>query len=312
MAWHASTAELDLRPTRKRGLLVAVAALAACGPHNTTNQAPTPTNPRTRAATTPSQRPLPPRYGQGSATYAITSVGVVTSPGDTADHADTVTTQSRLTYTAQWSGPKLEVFGRITYRVGTGAGTASRAGPNTTNGSSALSDSVAFDLVVDTATGRAVTPGDSAAVPACPPGGPMAEQARALATQRPRTFAPSSTWSDSTTQLSCLGGVPVTTRTARAFTVAPQTTSDPVSGAEAILVSYQSETHLSGAARRGQQLVELDGGGTGTTQQYYDRTAGTLLSAHTTAALDLDLRVNGRLQRLHQQADWKAVKQHGN
>jgi hypothetical protein len=84
---------------------------------------------------------------------------------------------------------------------------------------------------------------------------------------------------------------------------------DPVTGRDAIPVSYRSETRFAGAARRGptlSQLVRLEASGTGKTNQYYDRETGALLSAHTTADMLLQVWINGRLQRLHQQADWKA------
>ncbi|GEM_PF-3499441 len=136
--------------------------------------------------------------------------------------------------------------------------------------------------------------------------GPTIGQARELATDRPRSFALGTTWRDTLSDTTCLGGVPLVTQAVRDYTVESQTATDPVSGAPAILVSHRSRASMHGDGRRSGQLITLDGSGDGTTQQFFDRTTGIMLSAHTTATLDLDVGVNGRAQHLHQQADWRA------
>jgi hypothetical protein len=88
--------------------------------------------------------------------------------------------------------------------------------------------------------------------------------------------------------------------------VAPQSATDPVTGATAILIAHTSTTSMAGSGHRAGHYITLNGTGAGTTEEYYDRKTGVLLSAHTAATLDLDITVSGRVQRLHQLADWRA------
>jgi hypothetical protein len=174
-----------------------------------------------------------------------------------------------------------------------------------------FADVVGFDVAIDTTTGTVQEPTDKLAVPGCVTGGPPVEQDRALATDRPRSFDAGSAWTDTLTQLSCLGGIPITTRTARQWSVASSPGTDPVSGAPAIVVSYSAIPTMDGEARRNMDLVTLHASGTGTTEQYYDRTTGVLLSVHKTTSLNLDFAINGRVQHWHQDAEWRAALQAG-
>jgi hypothetical protein len=264
--------------------------------------------------------------------YDVQSVGVVSSPHDSTQRPDTVVTHSVVSYDAHWQGALFGIFGQVAYRITATPGvqgptTAARAAsprgsitaPGTPSSaqlpatSAATSDTVpveadrvSFEFNVDTATGAIHRPSDSAAVPGCPAGGPAVEQDEALASDRPRSFAVGTEWSDTLTHVSCLVGIPVTSRTTRVFHVVSASTPDPVSGAPSVEITYQSDVIWDGEARRHADLVTLHATGSGTTEQYYDRATGVLLSAQTDVAFDLTAAINGRSQYLHQVAQWRA------
>jgi hypothetical protein len=322
---------LDFRASFVSALTAAAAfavAVVGCVPPQTGSS---PKSGAAHQANAPSAAPrLPPRYVPGHFVYDIQSVGIVSSPRDAARHADTVVTHSVVTYDGRWRGEQFGIFGQVAYRItatpGVQASTTpttrskspkSSAAPDTTSpapvASSSAGDTIpvggdreAFEFSVDTATGAIHRASDSAAVPGCPPGGPAVEQDEALAADRPRSFAVGTDWSDTLTHVSCLVGIPVTTRTTRLFHVASANTPDPVSGAPSIEVTYESDATWNGEARRHADLVTLHATGNGTTEQYYDRTSGVLLSAHTAVTFDLDAAINGRSQLLHQTAEWRA------
>ena len=62
---------------------------------------------------------------------------------------------------------------------------------------------------------------------------------------------------------------------------------------------------IGGGPHLGRQIT-LNGKGDGSTEQYYDRVTGVMLSAHTVARLQLDVGEGGHVQRLMQQANWNA------
>jgi hypothetical protein len=256
----------------------------------------------------------------------VQSVGLVSSAGDTITRTDTVTTHSRVSYEARWDSGQMRVVGRVEYQVALTSGLRSAAPaaprstavlPSPTAAPRQAADTApvetrraAFNIVLDTTTGVTRRTSEGVAVPACQTGGPAVEQDEALATDRPRSLAPSSTWTDTLTRVSCLAGIPLTTRTARHFTVSPTPAPDPVSGAPAIVVASQTQGTMDGEARRNVDLVTLHSTGGGTAEQYYDRASGVLLSARATSTWNLDVAINGRVQHLHQQADWRAVERH--
>jgi hypothetical protein len=261
------------------------------------------------------------------------AIATHSAPRDTTSHPDTVVTHSVLTYDGRWQGEQLQIFGQVAYRITATPGVqapttpaarstpvkppdaASTQGspPSASAGSAPQGDTVpveagrvSFEFDVDTATGIVHNTTDSAAVPGCPPGGPAAEQGEALASDRPRSFVVGTDWSDTLTKVSCLSGIPITTRTTRLFHVASANTPDPVSGAQSIEITNESDVTWDGEARRQADLVTIHATGSGTTERYYDHTSGVLLSAHTQVSFDLDDAVNGRSQHLHQAADWRA------
>ena len=238
----------------------------------------------------------PPRYIAGHLVYDLTSVGVVSSPGDTTARADTTTTATRLTYNAKWSGSDLRLSGDVATQV---------------SGTSPVSQPTTFDATVDSATGMIIfghgidssrTTGST-----CPAGGPAVDKAREFATERPRSLASGATWQDTLTARSCLlSDVPLVTRAVRVYTVSAEPIADPVSGTESVMVSQtMQETMIGGGPHLGRQIT-LNGKGDGTTEQYYDRTTGVVLSAHTVVSLQLDVGEAGRVERLMQHADWRA------
>jgi hypothetical protein len=286
------------------GLVVcccATALLHACAPHGTPAPPPAPSAP-------PSPAPTPAlsargrstaRFAVGHGAYDITTLGTVSSGADST-RPDTIRTATTLTYDARWNGPALEVVGTVVPRV-----TAVSGGLR--GSSQSLGVPIPFRAMVDSTTGTVTFDRDTAST-GCPAGGPSADQARELATSRPRSFEPGTTWQDTLTDSSCLGGVPLTSHAVRTYAVAPSGATDPVSGAAAVLVTHDSRVTMDGGGRRNGQLITLTGSGTGSTEQYFDRGTGVLLSAHTAATLDLDVGVSGRVQRLHQHADWQAKK----
>ncbi len=233
-----------------------------------------------------------------------------------------------MTYDASWEGPLLRVAGQVRYsvlvsaRVQAAASAAGRSSgaamsPNTGSPATALpvphsgADTspadvkvAFFDARIDTLAGAVHRPGDSAAVPGCPPPGP-AEADETLATDRPRSFAAGTQWTDTLTRASCLGGIPLTTRTIRVGTVGV-VTPDPTTGAPSIIVSYSKSESWDGEARRHADLVTIHATGTGTVQQYYEQATGVLLSSHTATVFDIDATINGRPQYMHQPAEWRA------
>jgi hypothetical protein len=278
-----------------------VLAAGACAPHAPTTQTPSPASDASSpSAAAAARSSLPPRYAAGHREYQITSVGVVSDSGDTTGHLDTVTAVATLRYDARWDGVLLRVTGDIASRVVT----ASLGLRITTPPQTAL---VPFRAAIDSATGIAtIDPASTPSGSSCPIGGPSVSQARDLATTYPRSFVPGSSWRLSLADTSCLGGLPLVSSTSQRYTVANQAATDPVTGAAAILVTHRSMTTMMGCGPRGAQTITLSGTGSGTTEQYYDRATGALLSAHTTATLDLDVGVSGHVQRLRQQADWRA------
>ena len=302
--------------------LAAAAAACAPGPPPPATSAGGPRPNRANAPLATLSAP-PPRYVVGHFGYDVQSVGLVSSAGDTNTRTDTVTTHSSVSYEARWDSGQMRVVGRVEYQVALTSGLRPAAPtpprstavlPSPTATSRQAADTapvetrrVAFNILVDTATGISHRTADGLAVPACQSGGPAVEQDEALATDRPRALTPSSTWTDTLTRVSCLAGIPLTTRTARQVTVAPTPAPDPVSGMPAVVVTYQIKGTMDGEARRNVDLVTLHSTGDGSAEQYYDRVSGVLLSAHATSTWNLDLAINGRIQHLHQQADWRAV-----
>ncbi len=302
------------------------AAVVACTPRPAGGPAPTALAPRAAPA---SASRLPPRYTPGHFVYDVQSVGVVSSPRDTSARPDTVATHSTVTYEASWDGPLFRVAGQVRYsvavsaRVQAAATTAGRfnrapgpssagspavAAPSTARGgadSGAADAKVAFfEAGIDTLTGAVHRPGDSAAVPKCPPPGPV-EADETLATERPRSFAPGTQWTDTLTRASCLGGIPLTTRTVRVASVGA-VTPDPATGAPSVMVSYSKNESWDGEARRHSDLVTIHATGTGTVEQYYEQATGVLLSSHTATVFDIDATIDGRTQYMHQPAEWRA------
>jgi hypothetical protein len=242
----------------------------------------------------------PPRFVVGHAAYEITAVGLVSDPNDSLGRQDTVMTNTSLAYDTRLAGPQIQVTGEIRSRVATASAALRRT--DSTGGTRSL-----FQAMVDTASGAVtVAPDSMAPLARCLARDPSVDQARLLATTRPRSFTPAATWRDVVTDSSCLGGVPLVTHATRDYAVAPQPATDPVSGAGAVLIAHTSTTTMTGSGHRAGHYITLNGSGTGATEEYYDRKTGALLSAHTTATLDLDITVGGRVQRLHQQANWQA------
>ena len=322
---EGAVARISLLSTLATAAAVA-AAVAACTPRPSSSPSPAPGAPHPSSA---DASHLPPRYAPGHFVYDVQSVGVVSSPKDTSAHADTVTTYSTVTYDASWDTGLLRVAGQVRYsvlvsaRVQAAANGANRSpaapsnaglstgSPPSSTPSSAGHDSVAanaqvafFDARIDTLTGAVHRPGDSAAVPGCPPPGPV-EADETLATDRPRSFAPGTQWTDTLTRASCLGGIPLTTRTIRVATVGP-VTPDPTTGAPSILVSYNKDESWDGEARRRADLVAIHATGNGTVEQYFDHTTGVLLSSHTATVFDITATIDGKPQYMHQPAEWRA------
>jgi hypothetical protein len=252
---------------------------------------------------------------------------VVSSPRDTTARPDTVTTHSTVTYDGSWESPLLRVAGQVRYRVvlsaqvqaaanaagrSSGAAASANAGPpapapaapSRSADSSADTKVAFFDARVDTSTGTVRRPGDSAAVPSCPPPDPVGAD-ETLATDRPRSLAAGAQWTDTLSRASCLGGIPLTTHTIRVATVGGST-PDPITGVPAIMVSYSKTESWDGEARRHADLVTIHATGTGTVQQYYEQATGVLLSSHTGTVFDLVATIDGRPQYMHQLGDWRA------
>jgi len=284
---------------------IALLLSVGCAPSAAPRPAPTPAVARAVAAPTPVAGTYPPRYATGRAIYEITAVGLVSDPADSGAHQDTVTTTTTLTFDARPSGPQLLVSGTIVSRV-------VAASPALRRTDASAGTHTNFQATIDTASGAVTVARDTTApLAACLARDPSVDQARQLATTRPRSFIPAATWRDVVTDSSCLGGLPLVSRATRDYAVAPQPVTDPRSGAPAVLIAHTSTTTMVGSGHRAGHYITMNGSGTGATEEYYDRTTGVLLSAHTAATLDLNITVSGHVQRLHQQAEWKAVKSGG-
>lgn len=274
--------------------------VAGCARAPAPQPAPTPVAARAQPVATTEHGGFPPRFVVGHAVYEITAVGLVSDPSDSVTHPDTVTTRTSLTYDARPLGPQLQVNGEIISRVTTASATSPHTDP-------LGGTRTTFQATVDTASGAVTVSADTTSpLDRCQGHNPSVDQARQLATTRPRSFVPATTWHDVATDSSCLGGLPLVSRATREYSVAPQNATDPVTGTSAVLIAHTSTTSMAGSGHRAGHYITLTGNGTGTTEEYYDRKTGVLLSAHTAATLDLDITVSGRVQRLHQQADWRA------
>jgi len=297
-------------------VLSALCSLACAPPASKPAPAPAPKTPDSEV----SVKPLPPRYLAGQFAYDIESTGIVTSPRDPKASVDTVHTKISVGYSATYTAGRLLTRGGVRYFVTTISvkpppaakpATAQTSNPTAVASATAgptqksFGDSIAFQMMVDTATGTVRAPGDSVAVPECPVGGPAFEQARSLATDRPASFAPGAFWSDTLSRFTCLGGIPLSSRIIRSFSVANSVVPDPTNGRPAIHVTLESTPKLDGEARRKADLISLHGVGSGTTHFYFDRQTGALLSAQNGTELDLDFSVNGRVEHLHQSASWR-------
>jgi hypothetical protein len=241
----------------------------------------------------------------GHLVYEITSTGTVETAGDTSARPDTINTVTKLSYDARWSGSDLRLTGDVLPSV-----TAASPGLRAANQATQLPAS--FDATIDSSTGSVVfAQGVRVSGPTgaeCPTSGPTVDQARQLATERPRSFEPGATWQDTLVDRTCLSGVPLVTHAVRVYQVASVPATDP-NGAPAVLVTHTSEASMIGGGEHMGRQISLNGKGSGTTEQYFDRTTGVMLSAHTVAALDLDVGQAGRVQRLRQHADWNAKLQ---
>jgi hypothetical protein len=291
-----------MRGTTIRGLGSALACLAlvvaGCTPAPAPRPTPAPAAAPPQAVAPAEHGGAPARFVTGHAAYDITATGLVSDPNDTTGHQDTVVTNTTLAYDTRLEGAQLEASGEITSRVMSTA---------TSRADTSRATRTTFRATVDTASGVVTVAPDSAAslVP-CGGRDPSTDQARKLATTRPRSFVASATWRDVVNDSSCLGGLPLVSRSTHVYTVAPQSAADPVTGLSAVLISHTSATTMAGSGHRAGHYITLYGSGTGTTEEYYDRRSGLLLSAHTAASLDLDITLSGHVQHLHQQADWRA------
>ncbi len=291
-----------MRGTTSRGLGSALAYLvlvvAGCTPAPAPRPAPAPAAAPPQAVVPAEHGGAPARFVTGHAAYDITATGLVSDPNDTTGHQDTVVTTTTLAYDTRLVGAQLEASGEIISRVMSTA---------TSRSDTSRATRTTFRATVDTASGVVTLAPNSATSPA-PCGGrdPSTDQARKLATTRPRSFVASATWHDVVNDSSCLGGLPLVSRSTHVYTVAPQAAADPVTGLPAVLISHTSATTMAGSGHRAGHYITLYGSGTGTTEEYYDRRSGLLLSAHTAASLDLDITLSGHVQHLHQQADWRA------
>jgi hypothetical protein len=184
------------------------------------------------------------------------------------------------------------------------------ASPGLQAASQSTAPAATFSATIDSASGIVLfakgVDSSQATGSSCAPGGPTVDQARELATERPRSLDPGATWRDTLVDKACLADIPLVTRATRVYTVSPEPATDPVSGAPSVLVTHTSQaTMLGGGPHLGRQIT-LNGQGGGTTEQYYDRVTGVMLSAHTVADLQLDVGQGGHVQRLIQHADWHA------
>jgi hypothetical protein len=287
---------------RRIGSVLAYLAMlvAGCTPAPAPQPTPAPAVAQPQAVAPAEHGGNPPRFVVGHAAYDITAVGFVSDPADTTGRQDTVVTNTTLAYDTRFEGPQWDVGGEIISRV------MSTVSPTQRNDTS-RGTRTTFQATVDTASGVVTLAPDSAATLA-PCGGrdPSTDQARKLATTRPKSFAASAAWHEVVTDSSCLGGLPLVSRSTRDYTVAPQSGTDHPSTPQAVLISHTSTTTMAGSGHRAGHYITLYGSGTGTTAEYYDRRTGLLLSAHTVAILDLDITLSGHVQHLHQQADWSA------
>lgn len=273
--------------------------VAGCTPAPAPRPAPAPAAAPPQAVVPAEHGGAPARFVSGHAAYDITATGLVSDPNDTTGHQDTVVTTTTLAYDTRLEGAQLEASGEIISRV---VSTAAAARSDTSRATRTT-----FRATVDTASGVVTLAPDSATSAApCAGRDPSTDQARKLATTRPRSFVASATWHDVVNDSSCLGGLPLVSRSTHVYTVAPQAATDPVTGLPAVLISHTSATTMAGSGHRAGHYITLYGSGTGTTEEYYDRRSGLLLSAHTAASLDLDITLSGHVQHLHQQADWRA------
>lgn len=128
------------------------------------------------------------------------------------------------------------------------------------------------------------------------PAGAYLAQATALLPSLPVPLAPGATWTDTTTNRSCRGGVALTTTAINSYSVAGE------SGATTT-VARTTRYRLTGAGSQAGQQVSVSGEGSGSGELLVDVPGGRVLTTRGSATLRLTFEGAGRRQEVMQETE---------
>ena len=154
--------------------------------------------------------------------------------------------------------------------------------------------SVSQDGEVAIVSSSALTP-DSSTI--CDTVGALTILKHQLVPKLPRLLVANSTWYDSTNVTVCLGLVPSQANITEQYVVLGDTT---YGGVSALRVQRSDSITANGEGKIGQHRLLLAATGNGTTELYFDPTAGKLLGSVGTQGMKLDITTSGQTNHFTQ------------
>lgn len=123
--------------------------------------------------------------------------------------------------------------------------------------------------------------------------------ARSIIVSLPRSLAPGTTWSDTTTTETCRGGLLIRTHTDARYTL---DAADERAAPALLRVTRRLTAQLDGVPSLGGQGPVLRGSMTGSARLALDRRTGRLVSLDGQSTTELELTVGGRTRKMRQTA----------
>jgi hypothetical protein len=255
--------------------------------------APAPATPPTPVAATPAPatpEASAPVWRAGRSTYDYTAAATIVLEGDTSRAGERVSTVALLTLDVGGTAPRLR--GTVTVDSFAVGGSA-RVGPG-----ERLRSPIRIDATHDPRDGAVRF--DGHLPPDCASAATSARLvARSILVPLPRSLAPGTTWSDTTTTESCRGGLLIRTRTDARYTLDG---ADERATPELLRVSRRLTAQLDGVPSLGGQGPVLRGSMSGSARLALDRRTGRLISLDGQSTTELELTVGARTQKMRQAA----------
>jgi hypothetical protein len=282
--------------SRLAGLLVlaggAGMVTAACGGSGIPQQVlkgPAPVVPIAPAAA--NAGPWPYRPSAIRRAYVVEQHALLSVRQDSTTHVDSLSSRAELAFTAY--APTRRVSGMLTlFRAG---------GIGGKGGSPAALGLPAPFVATYPARGRQLefsTP--DATAPCGSPLLPILEALRDLWVQVPDTLHLGMTWEDSARYTVCRDGIPLQSSVRRVFRVVG---TDERGGRPLVTVTRASTSVIAGSGAQSGEAISITGSASAEMTYTLDPTAGEILSAHGSSAVDLVFRSKFRTQVVHQAGD---------